>query len=119
LAPEDASALVPRRNLPPLPDQAAERLLQVLWSSGLGDAPPSVVPYLAYPWVVANDRMKEAGWTPEHSNEEAILLASPAPAPNRLPWIAAAVAALLSAACLAWIATRLRGSRRATRPTRG
>jgi nucleoside-diphosphate-sugar epimerase len=118
LAPEDASALVPRRTLPALPDHAAERLLQVLWSSGFGDAPPSVVPYLAYPWVVANDRMKDAGWSPGFSNEEAILLASPAPAPNRLPWIAAAVAAALWAVGLAWLATRVRGSRRASRPTR-
>jgi len=118
LSPEDANALVPRRTLPALPDQAAERWLQMLWSSGLGDAPPSVVPYLAFPWVVANDRMKEAGWSPELSNEEAILLASPAPAPSRLPWIAAAVGALLSATFLAWVATRLRGARRATRPTR-
>ena len=79
LAAEDANALHPRRHLPALPPEAAARMLQVLWSSGLGDAPPSVVPYLAFPWVIANDRMKDAGWNPELSNEEAILLATPAP----------------------------------------
>jgi hypothetical protein len=93
-------------------------MLQVLWSSGLGDAPPSVVPYLAFPWVVANDRMKEAGWNPELSNEEAILLASPAPAASRLPWIAAAVAAFVAVLGAGWLLTRVRGARRATRPTR-
>ena len=48
LAAEDANALHPRRHLPALPPEAAARMLQVLWSSGLGDAPPSVVPYLAF-----------------------------------------------------------------------
>jgi UDP-glucose 4-epimerase len=85
---EDARAIVHRRHLPGLPYEAAERLLHLMWSSGLGDAPPAVVPYLAYPWVVANDRMKDAGWAPTYTNEEAILLASPAPRNVVLPWIA-------------------------------
>ena len=51
----------PRRHLPGIPYEAAERVLQVMWGSGFGDAPPAIVPYLAYPWVVANDRMQRRG----------------------------------------------------------
>ncbi len=61
---------------PALPDDIARRMLQGLWSSGLGDAPPEVLPYLVHPWVVANDRLRAEGWLPLHSNESAIL-ASP------------------------------------------
>ena len=45
-----------------------------LWASGLGDVPPSVVPYLVHPWV---DRQRPAArrsaGSPQHTNEEAIL----------------------------------------------
>jgi nucleoside-diphosphate-sugar epimerase len=118
LAPEEAAALQPRRHLPGLPLEAAERVLQLAWSTGMGDAPPSVVPYLAYPWVVANDRMKDAGWVPAHTNEEAILLASPAPANSPLPWVAAVGAVLAGAAGATWVLTRRRSARRARGPTR-
>ena len=33
-------------------------------SSGIGDVPPGVVPYLVHPWVIANDKLKAAGWAP-------------------------------------------------------
>ncbi len=113
LASEDADALHPRRHLPGIPYEAAERVLQVMWGSGLGDAPPAIVPYLAYPWVVANDRIRDAGWVPSHSNEEAILLASPAPSSSKLPWIAAAAAFVMGALGATWWLTRRR--RRARR----
>jgi nucleoside-diphosphate-sugar epimerase len=103
---EDADALVPHRHLVRLPYEAAERLLQVLWGSGLGDAPPAVVPYLAQPWVVANDRMKDAGWVPSYTNEEAILLASPAPRRSRLPLIGAAGLLGVAIAGSAWWLSR-------------
>jgi nucleoside-diphosphate-sugar epimerase len=108
LAAEDVGALTGRRRLPGLPYEAAERVLQVMWASGLGDAPPAVVPYLAYPWVVANDRMKDTGWVPSHSNEEAILLASPPPQGSPLPWAAAVVAFLMGMLGATWWWTRRR-----------
>jgi nucleoside-diphosphate-sugar epimerase len=73
LAAEDARALLPRSLLPSLPAELLERILRRVWASGLGDIPPAVVPYLVHPWVVANDRLKAAGWRPQHSNEEAIV----------------------------------------------
>ena len=58
--------------LPALPDEMAERVLALPWSSGLGDVPPTVVPYLVYPWVVADDRLQRCGLGAAHTNEEAI-----------------------------------------------
>jgi UDP-glucose 4-epimerase len=73
LGADDARALLPRSFLPALPAELLERILGRMWASGLGDIPPTVVPYLVHPWVVANDRLKAAGWRPQHTNEEAIL----------------------------------------------
>lgn len=108
LGEEDLAALVGRRPVPALPVEAAERVLQALWSSGLGDAPPSVLPYLTRTWVVANDRLKDAGWKPLHTNEEAILLATPPVAPSPLPWMAAVGAVLVGAGAATWWLTRAR-----------
>lgn len=111
LAHEDAAGLVPRRLVPPLPYEAAERVLAGLWAGGLGDAPPSVLPYLVHPWVIANDRLRAAGWAPRHTNEEAILLGSGA-ADNHgsLPWVAAVAALLIGAGGATWWATHRRPS---------
>ena len=81
---------------PALPDDLARRVLQALWSSGLGDAPPEVLPYLVHPWVVANDRLRAQGWTPAHSNESAIAASLPlatAPTARRRVVVTAAVVA--------------------------
>jgi nucleoside-diphosphate-sugar epimerase len=112
LSHDDALALAARRQLPGLPYEAAERFLGAMWATGLGDAPPSVLPYLVHPWVVANDRLKVAGWTPRHTNEEAILLASPAEQ-RALPWAAAVGAVLAGAGATTWWLTR-RHRRRTT-----
>jgi nucleoside-diphosphate-sugar epimerase len=73
LGQEELRALLPRSFVPPLPAELLERVLRRVWSSGLGDIPPGVVAYLTHPWVIANDRLKAAGWSPRHTNEEAIL----------------------------------------------
>ena len=112
LAHEDAAGLVPRRLVPPLPYEAAERVLGGLWAGGLGDAPPSVLPYLVHPWVIANDRLRAAGWVPRHTNEEAILLGSgAADSHGALPWVAAVAALLVGAAGATWWATHRRPRR--------
>jgi UDP-glucose 4-epimerase len=81
LSADDARALLPRSLLPSVPAELLERILRRLWVSGLGDIPPTVVPYLVDPWVVANDRLKAAGWRPARTNEEAIVEALDALAP--------------------------------------
>jgi nucleoside-diphosphate-sugar epimerase len=73
LSQDELRALLPRSFVPPLPAELLERILARMWSTGLGDVPPTVVPYLVHPWVIANDRLEAKGWRPQHSNEEAIL----------------------------------------------
>jgi UDP-glucose 4-epimerase len=71
----DASAareMIPRSAVPALPAEALERILDRTWELGLGDVPPGVVPYLTHPWVMANDKLKAAGWAPSHTNVDAI-----------------------------------------------
>jgi UDP-glucose 4-epimerase len=96
LAHEDARALLPRSFLPPLPAELLERVLKRLWTTGMGDVPPTVVPYLVHPWVIANDRLEAAGWRPRHTNEEAILegLDSLPPPPTTARYVTGAALAL-------------------------
>ena len=72
LAREEAEALLPSTNVPALPEEALERLLRRAWVTGVGDIPSGIVPYLVHPWVIANDRLRELGWKPQYSNEDAI-----------------------------------------------
>lgn len=120
LTAEGARTLLPRTLMVPLPAQVVERFLARAWSSGLGEIPPGVVPYLVHPWVVANDRLKATGWTPRHTNDEAIAdglatLSVPVPARRSV-----ATAATIGAGLAVWSLRRrrARGARRATRPTR-
>jgi UDP-glucose 4-epimerase len=105
---DEATALLPHRRVPGVPYELAERFLAATWSSGLGDAPPSVLPYLVHPWVIANDRLKAAGWKPRHSNDEAILLATPATDRGILPLLAGAGAVTAGLAIGTWWLTRRR-----------
>jgi nucleoside-diphosphate-sugar epimerase len=110
LAYEEAGALLASGRMPPLPEALARRVLSLSWATGLGDAPPAIVPYLMHPFVVANDRLKSAGWKPHHSNEEALLLATGAPDRSLVPWLAGAGAVTAGAALGTWWLTR-RGRR--------
>jgi nucleoside-diphosphate-sugar epimerase len=53
---------------------AAAAWTRLRWWVGLGSTPPDLAPYARYPWVVANDRLRAEGWTPEFSNEEAFVV---------------------------------------------
>ena len=41
------------------------------WRLRLAPIPPGILAYVRHPWVVANDRLRSAGWVPTFSNEEA------------------------------------------------
>lgn len=56
-----------------LPDRFIERLARWRFRSGLAATPPELVPYTVHPWVVANDRLRAAGWRPRITNEEACI----------------------------------------------
>jgi len=58
-----------------LPNALAERLASARFRFGLSDTPASVLPYTRCSWVVANDRLRHAGWEPTHTNEEAFVAA--------------------------------------------
>ena len=62
--PTRARALLPRTSVPAVPEEVLERALRRTWALGVGDIPPGVVPYLVHPWVIANDKLKGAGWAP-------------------------------------------------------
>jgi hypothetical protein len=99
-----ARALLPRTRVPAVPADVLERALRRTWALGMGDVPPGVVPYLVNPWVIANDKLRGAGWAPSRTNEEAVteaLFALP-PRHVRSRMVAAAVvlAALFGAAGL-------------------
>jgi nucleoside-diphosphate-sugar epimerase len=58
-----------------LPGGAAARLVSLTWRWGLGPTPPELLPYAVHPWVVANDRLRAAGWKAELTSEEAYVAA--------------------------------------------
>ncbi|HYV58713.1 MAG TPA: NAD-dependent epimerase/dehydratase family protein [Acidimicrobiia bacterium] len=115
LGADDARALLPRTLLPPLPAELLERVLARLWASGLGDVPPTVVPYLVHPWVVANDRLRASGWQPRHSNEDAIVegLDSLPPASHAIRYVAGAVLAATLGTAVGFLIRRRRRRKRA------
>lgn len=73
LAAEDVDALLGRSPRVSVSADLAERLLGRLWLAGVTDVPPGFVPLLTHPCVVANDRLRAAGWKPAHTNEDALL----------------------------------------------
>ena len=58
-----------------LPAGLADRWASVRWRIGLTGTPPPVLPYTRHPWVVANDRIRVAGWVPDYANDEAFVVA--------------------------------------------
>jgi nucleoside-diphosphate-sugar epimerase len=107
----DADALSTRRRVPGIPLQLAQRVLATTWSTGVGDAPPAVLPYLVHPWVVANDRLVQSGWKPRHSNDEAILLATPSDGVGATPYVVGAAALTIGLGLGTWWLTRRRRAR--------
>jgi nucleoside-diphosphate-sugar epimerase len=73
LSRDELRALLGRKLQPSVGPEIMERALKRLFRAGLVDVPPSEVPYLVHPWVVAVDRLKAQGWTPRHTNEETVL----------------------------------------------
>ncbi|MEY2592245.1 MAG: hypothetical protein QOJ67_4229 [Acidimicrobiaceae bacterium] len=61
-----------------VPNAVAKRMAVLRWRLGGAPAPPGLVPYTVHPWVIANDRMRAAGWAPSYSNEEALVAGTPA-----------------------------------------
>jgi nucleoside-diphosphate-sugar epimerase len=110
---DEAAALWPNRRAPGIPYEMAERYLKTTFNTGVGETPPEALPYFVHPWVTANDRLKAAGWKPNHSNDEAVLLSTPSSEQSLLPLIAGGAAVAAGAMAAAWWMTRRARRRRA------
>lgn len=56
-----------------LPGRIAERVLRWRWRAGVSPTPPGLLPWTCHPWVVANDKLRAAGWAPTQTTEEAFV----------------------------------------------
>ncbi|HEX3539080.1 MAG TPA: NAD-dependent epimerase/dehydratase family protein [Acidimicrobiales bacterium] len=56
-----------------LPGRLAGTVASVGWRVLRTGTPTEALPYSIHPWVVANDRLRAAGWVPQRSNEEALV----------------------------------------------
>lgn len=54
-----------------LPDRVSEVVTSLRWRFQRGPIPPGLRSYTRWPWLVANDRLKAAGWQPTVTNEQA------------------------------------------------
>jgi nucleoside-diphosphate-sugar epimerase len=68
---ETVRALAGARPRVRLPAVVAARLAQWRWKFQQGPVPPGLLPYASSTWVIANDRLKSAGWQARKTNEQA------------------------------------------------
>lgn len=54
-----------------LPERVNEVIINLRWRFQRGPIPPGLRSYTRWPWLVANDKLKEAGWRPAVTNEQA------------------------------------------------
>jgi nucleoside-diphosphate-sugar epimerase len=71
IAGERVRALSGERPRVKLPDRVAEVVAALRWRFQRGPIPPGLRSYTRHPWVVANDRLKQQGWSPTVTNEQA------------------------------------------------
>ena len=118
IAGETARALATSGRLTvPLPDRAAAMAERWAWRLGWGGVPADAVPYLVHPWVVANDKLVDTGWSPKHTNEEALVLARKGSwwrelSPKRRQELALSTAGVAGAGLVTAVGLGLRAARR-------
>jgi nucleoside-diphosphate-sugar epimerase len=56
-----------------LPERVASVVDDLRWRFQRGPIPPGLRPYTQSPWMVANDRLRTAGWSPTVTNEQAFV----------------------------------------------
>ncbi|MEQ1872513.1 MAG: NAD-dependent epimerase/dehydratase family protein [Ilumatobacteraceae bacterium] len=56
-----------------LPDRVSEVVNKLRWQFQRGPIPPGLRSYTRSPWLIANDRLKAAGWQPNVTNEQAFV----------------------------------------------
>ncbi len=75
---ERMRALAGRQARVEVPRRVVERVGVLRWITGNTTTPPEVTPYTLESWVVANDKLRAAGWEPTFTNSEAYVSAAPA-----------------------------------------
>jgi hypothetical protein len=101
-----------------LPNAIAKQISAMRWRLGVAPAPPGLVPFTVHPWVVANDRLRAAGWVPAYSNEEALVAGTPASpwanvSPQRRQELALGAAVISLAGIVTGLLLLIRRARRA------
>lgn len=61
-----------------LPLPVAAQVAAAGWRNRLAATPPGILSYTQFPWVVANDRIRAAGWAPTRSSAEVYVESVPA-----------------------------------------
>ena len=68
--------LTGRFGTPGLSAPTAGLLASMRWKFGFASTPPEILPYIAAPWVISNDRLRGLGWEASHTNDEAFIIGS-------------------------------------------
>lgn len=76
----ETAAVLGRRTIS-VPEEVARGIADAVWRSGATAGRGSRVDYLMHPWVVDVRRLEAAGWSPDHSNRDALALLADAEAP--------------------------------------
>jgi nucleoside-diphosphate-sugar epimerase len=66
----EAARAAGRRRLE-VPQRVAQTTAERLWRAGMSAATAGELAYQMHPWVLANDRLRQAGWVPTRSSAEA------------------------------------------------
>ncbi len=104
-----------------LPNRVATRVEHVRLRLRRGPASHGLLAYATHPWVVANDRLRAAGWAPRHTNEQAFVAGTEAKwwttlSPKRRQELSLTVMGLLMAGLVGVGALIGRGALRRRRP---
>jgi len=123
VAGERVRALSGERPRFPMPERLSEVVASLRWRFQRGPLPPGLGSYTREPWIVSNGRLRDAGWEPTVTNEQAYVEATEAPwwtmvSPKRRQELTLGLVALgaaLATGLAVWVGRRwLRRS--ATRP---
>lgn len=76
---ERVRALSGERPRLPLPERLSEVIASLRWRFQRGPLPPGLASYTREPWIISNGRLRDMGWQPTITNEQAYVEATDAP----------------------------------------
>jgi nucleoside-diphosphate-sugar epimerase len=122
VAAEEVRRLSASRVSVPVPDPVAQMATRWSHAAGLSPVGPELLPVIEFPLVLANDRLRAAGWAPQFTNEEAVVAGRPGSwwremSPSRRQQLTlGGSAAVLAAGAIATVAAVRRVRRRVASP---